>query len=523
MKKLLNILTFFIMIGLGVGITLFMVKNKKVAEHQETALKATPASVMTVTQQTYVPKVIAYGNVEPALTFQSKAEISGKVSYVHPQLKQGGSIAKGTVVVRIDPKDYENSLKQTNADLAASRSQLAQIEQEERNTQVSLKIAQANLRAVQRKDKPVQQNTGLIKKNLQLARQNYNITKKNLNTAKRNLILVKREYARLQKLGQQRLIALTQVEAQEQKVLQQEQSILQLEQSLVQQQQAIVQQEQQLAQQDQSLAQQDQNVLTQQNNIANLQGQLRTYASRKANALAQIQRAEQQVKTQTNQLNRTEITMPFDARISSVAIERGEYVGTGGTLFEAINTDGVEIKAELPLQQVGQLLSPLQGQSLHFSASHAQDALKQLDLGATVSLVGDPQGTTWEARVSRISEAVDPSRRTLSIIVAVDKPYDNIVIGERSPLLKGMYVKITLNAPSMEALVIPRKAVHQKRVYVLNEEQKLDIRPIKIQLQSGNDVVIKAGLEAGETIILNDLIPAIPNMPIQAVNQEADS
>ena len=50
--------------------------------------------------------ITAYGNVEPAITLNSMAEVSGKVSYVHPNLKAGETIPAGTPVVRIDAEDY---------------------------------------------------------------------------------------------------------------------------------------------------------------------------------------------------------------------------------------------------------------------------------------------------------------------------------------------------------------------------------------------------------------------------------
>jgi RND family efflux transporter MFP subunit len=107
-----------------------------------------------------------------------KAEVAGKVTYVHPSLKQGGSIAAGTEVVRIEPTTYEISLGQSKAGLANIQSSLKQLEAEEKSAKNSLEIA------------------------------------------KRNLALGQQEYNRVRSLWDKRLIARSTLDAEQQKVLQ---------------------------------------------------------------------------------------------------------------------------------------------------------------------------------------------------------------------------------------------------------------------------------------------------------------
>ena len=115
----------------------------------------------------------------------------------------------------------------------------------------------------------------------------------------------------------------------------------------------------------------------------------------------------------------------------------------------------------------------------------------------------------------RISEAIDATRQTLGIVVGVDNPYQKIIPGIRPPLLKGMYTAVDLLAPIQAALVVPRKAVHEGRVYIANDEDRLEIRPIEIRLIQGDLVVIRSGIEIDERIIVTDLTPVIEDMPLQ--------
>jgi len=434
LKFIANALAFIIMIAIGVAATMAVKNsnNKKELPHDPETLPVKTVDVLKVKKKTFTAQVVAYGNIEPAVVLQGKSEVSGKVSYIHPNLKKGGSISKGTVVIRIEANDYKVLLNQTKADLIASKAQLVQIQQEQRSTQNSLKLANNNLR-------------------LGLA-----------------------ELKRVRSIWNRRLIARSVLDAEEQKVNQ-----LRL-------------------------------------SVQDIEGKLSTYSSRIRSANANINRSQQQVKGKQVTLGRTEVRMPFDARISAVSVEKGQFTAVGGALFEAINTDGVEVKADIPLLQMRALLSSLNGKSLNLHANNFNAAIKSLNLKASVALVSGDDKTTWRARVVRFSESIDPLRRTLAVTVAVDEPYQGVVIGKRPPLLKGMYVAVTLTAPPYKAIVIPRSAVHLGRAYVINKKDQLAIRKLDIKSQQGEEVVISKGLKSGDQLIINDLMPIIIGMPLKA-------
>ncbi len=433
-KHFFNLLKLLIMVAIGVVIFKFMNQSPKVAEHSGDQLPAKAVQTLMVSKQPFTANATAYGNIEPAVVFESRAELSAKVSYVHPELKAGGSVAAGTVVVRLETQDVKNSLDQTQADLSASRSALAQLDQERKNTARSLSLAQ------------------------------------------KNLALGQAELERIRVIYNKQLVAKSTLDAEQQKVLQLEQS------------------------------------------VSDLQGQLNTFESRQASARAQINRSSSQVEGQETNLGRTEVVMPFDARISMVGVDAGEFVSVGAALFEAINTDGVEVQAQLPTQSMRELLAAFQGQSINLSADGIDAALKSLNLKAQVRLVEGSDQAIWEGQVMRISESIDPDRRTIGITVAVADPYEGVVLGEKPPLIKGMYVAVDLFAPAFEGIVLPRNAIHQGRVYLANAQDELEIREVHIAANQGDKVLIAGGLQVGERVIVNDVIPVIAGMPVLAVD-----
>jgi HlyD family secretion protein len=425
----------FVIIGLGVLVAMALMKVRVPLEHTDTGMPSKNVEIIMAKRIPFSAKVTAYGNVEPTVTLRTLAEVSGKISYLHPDLKQGNSIAAGTVVARIDPQDYEVTLKQTQADLAANKSSLKQLQVEQQTTLRSLELA------------------------------------------KKNLQVEEKELQRIQSIWERQLIARSTLDAEEQKVIQ----------------------------------------LRQQ--VSELQGQLNSYASRKAMVQAQTSRTEEQVKGQKTTLGRTEITLPFNARISVVSIEKDQFVNIGTTLFEALDINSVEINAQLPILHMRSLVSHLEGKTFDKSTmSITREMLTRLNLSARVKLVGDMPDAWWNAKVLRISESIDPVRRTLGIVVGIDHPYEKIIPGKRPPLLKGMFTAVELFAPQREAMVIPRKAIHHGRVYVANDDKRLEIKPVEIQQRQDDIVVISSGLQEGDQIIINDLVPVIEGMPLTPVH-----
>ena len=424
--------TLVIVLAVAAAVAVILVKNRSPLEHVAVEMPRRVVETISARQIPFRTRITAYGIVEPAITLNSMAEVSGKISYVHPNLKAGETIPAGTLVVRIEAEDYALTLKQTREDLKASQSSLQELEEEEKSTRRSLQLAQTNL------------------------------------------AVGESELARIQDVYNKQLVAKSALDAEQQRTIQ----------------------------------------LRQQ--VEDLQGRLNSYASRRRSIAAQVARAEQEVQNRTTILGRTEVTLPFDARIGTVSIDQNEFVAVGSMLFEAIDLKGVEITAQLPLSSMRNLVSHLEGR-----AAQMQEFIQtggrineSLGLSARVRLVSGLPSAVWEARVLRISEAIDATRQTLGIVVGVDNPYQKIIPARRPPLLKGMYTAVDLFAPVQTALVIPRKAVHEGRVYIANAEDRLVIRPVEINLVQGDLVVIRSGIEVDERIIVTDLTPVIEDMPL---------
>ncbi len=313
-------------------------------------------------------------------------------------------------------------------------------------------------------------------------------TRRSLDIARKNLSIGEQELSRLLRILKKGLVARSTIDEEQQKVLQ----------------------------------------LRQQ--VEDLQGKLDSYISRKSSTEAQIKQSKTQLAQSQDTLGRTEIRLPFDARIGTVSVEKGEYVSTGTILFEALGTQAVEINAQLPISQFYPLISGFADHSLRLNKiEDLQQEFLKINLQSIVKLVGyDSPRAVWQGELLRIGEAIDPDRDTIGLVVAVNKPYELVIPGERPPLLKGMFASVEIFTPVRELFVIPRKAIHQGRIYLANDKNQLEIRPVSILFKQGNLVVIDihakgtaaSTLKEGEKIIISDVIPLIDGLPLKPVLAE---
>jgi HlyD family secretion protein len=262
----------------------------------------------------------------------------------------------------------------------------------------------------------------------------------------------------------------------------------------------------------------EQNLLNLRQEVQNLKSQLSLIPTRKQVLQAQITAAKAQVSEQQRNIERTDIVLPFNARIGQVHIQEQEFVSTNAALFNASDIAQVEIKAQMPLLHARALILGVAPNTMQSVGLEASSLLNRLHLDAKVRWVENLETAKWPARVVRLGEALDSTSRTLPIIVAVDNSYNNVKPGERPPLLQGMYTEVELRAPAVNRLVIPRRAIHNGQVYIANSNDELEMRTVQIEFNQGDLSVVKQGLKPGERLIINDLVPAFQGMKLNPVH-----
>lgn len=234
------------------------------------------------------------------------------------------------------------------------------------------------------------------------------------------------------------------------------------------------------------------------NTITQLGAEQKVLAIKRANAALDLQR--------------TVIKAPFDLRISEVLSEKTQYANKGQVLVKADGIKAMEVTAHIPMGRLRFLVRGTGGAGWLLGTAEGKLS-GPLKLKAK-ALSRRPHGTvSWPARVSRITQNLDPQTQTVGIVVTIDDPYGKAIPGIRPILVPNTFVEVELYGKAMEEqIIIPASALHQGHVYVMDADKRLVIRRVKVKFRQGSFAVIADGLEEGERLILTDLIPAIKGM-----------
>ena len=251
----------------------------------------------------------------------------------------------------------------------------------------------------------------------------------------------------------------------------------------------------------------------------------RTAVQNTENSLALLPTQRRLLEAKVSQAERdlahTEVKAPFDLRIANVNIEKDQYVGVGQTLFNGDAVGRVEIVAQVAMSSLRNLFLGRGNQIPDITEMHSAlpgftgfRPVVQMDMGSHVA--------EWEADFVRFSDEVDPQTRTIGVVIGVDQPLQKVIPGKRPPLSKGMFVQVVIRGHAQaDRLVLPRTAIRNGKIYVLDAEQRLQVRPVSILYSMDSISVIDQGLQAGETVVVSDLIPAVPGMLLEPKQDNA--
>lgn len=261
--------------------------------------------------------------------------------------------------------------------------------------------------------------------------------------------------------------------------------------------------------------------LAQRQAVASLENTLALLPSRREILDAQRARASTRLAQAQRDLEDTHFVAPYDLRLSEVEVELHQFVSVGQALFQADNVTAAEVEAHIPVSMMRRLVG---------GVAPADPRQKNLDLGeridlsaidAELEMVGAP-GAIWKGRVARIASGLDPVTRTVRVVVRIKHPYRDARPPERPPLQRGVYTRVRLSVSSPEPLLaVPSGAIHAGEIYLADEDDRLERRPVEVAFEQRDLAVIASGLAPGERVVVDDLPSALQGMPLAPRRDEA--
>lgn len=231
-----------------------------------------------------------------------------------------------------------------------------------------------------------------------------------------------------------------------------------------------------------------------------------------------INQAEQKVLTSQLaiidlDLEKTVLRAPYDIRITDLNIGIATYINRGELLLKADGLEAAEVSAQFPIGKMRPLRKTTKENRLS-SNLHTE-------LQAIVELQTADRTINWQGSVDRTGGLLDAQTQSQSIVVRIDNPYQKASPGSRPPLIRNTFVKVTLKAPILNnQLLLPSTAIHNNQVYILDSDNKLQIKTVEIDFVQQQIVVIRSGLTAGDKVILSPLSPAIAGMKLKPLEDK---
>jgi membrane fusion protein, multidrug efflux system len=110
---------------------------------------AAPVRAVTVSHSTYQPNLTLFGETVAGREVQLRALVAGEVVEASPNLREGGEVSQGDLLLRIDPFDYDVALAEVNAQIAETQARLSENEAQIRAAEASLSRAREQLEIAQ--------------------------------------------------------------------------------------------------------------------------------------------------------------------------------------------------------------------------------------------------------------------------------------------------------------------------------------------------------------------------------------
>lgn len=193
------------------------------------------------------------------------------------------------------------------------------------------------------------------------------------------------------------------------------------------------------------------------------------------------------IKSDEIRLKKYNIYAPFDGTYMDVTLEVGSIANPGTRLAKIIRTDIMELEIPVEVDQAG-----------------------WIKIGDSATVTTEDGASQWTGKVVRKSQFVDPDTQSIEVFIQLKSTADK-------PLYNGLYLKAVFPGANLDNVMeIPRGAVfNQNEVFIIKEgrlvKQEIEIHKIN------RDTVIFTGVPAGVNVVVEPLINASENTPVEII------
>lgn len=233
-----------------------------------------------------------------------------------------------------------------------------------------------------------------------------------------------------------------------------------------------------------------------------------------ASAQAALDSAEAALRKAQLDLNRCDVNVPFNAIIQDKLVDLGATVSSNASLATLVGTDEAWIELKVATYQLQWLTIPQRN-------------------GQTGSKVKIFNKLAWgpdrfrTGRVVRLYGELESDGKLAQVLVAVDDPFCLKPENRDKPkLLIGSWVDARIEGRTLDD-VVPIEWPHLRNnntaIWIMNDADQLEIRPVEIVFDGPDSVFIRDGLTEGERLVVTDIAAPVEGMPLRIAEPEDPS
>jgi RND family efflux transporter MFP subunit len=185
-----------------------------------------------------------------------------------------------------------------------------------------------------------------------------------------------------------------------------------------------------------------------------------------------------------------------------------------GVITHRYADTGAMIQAGTSSQtQTMPLVKLSQNDRLRLIISVPESAVSRIHDQQPVDVRVEALDTVFPGSVARFAQRLDADTRTMRVEVDVPNP--------SLALVPGMYAQASIALDrATGALTLPVQAVDRlsgkPRVVIVNHDNRIEMRDVELGLESADRVVVRAGVQAGELVVLGNRAQLKPGMSVSA-------
>lgn len=213
-----------------------------------------------------------------------------------------------------------------------------------------------------------------------------------------------------------------------------------------------------------------------------------------------------QIFAQAN-LKRCRVKAPFEGRIKSVTIEKGQYVTPGKPLMTLADDSTLEIHVPLDSRDARRWLrfdhNNATGKSAWFAGLE--------DLPCTIHWTEDINEHFWKGQLNRVVN-FDSKTRTLTVAIRLDGQSAQEGEAMGLPIVEGMFCEVRIPGKVLnDVFRLPRGAVSFDNTVFVSVDNRLKTVDVEVARKDADYAYVSAGLRPGDKVITTRLIDPIEN------------